>query len=279
MDGVIMVSKIALSNSVELIFLLKRINDNLRADNNKEEKFSGIFKDVKYWDVFIWTELKGQLYNISYGSNQMLNLFRGEDHQNTYEAYYLWSFLKEFKDDTPKVLLDFEKIYFFDTIGSSNRDELIIECNDKTVVNFIKDIVRQSINWIEDEYRREYQKRIALRKSHTKGQDDNLDMYQCPVCSWIKNREYELITGGKIEAGPISPHSKCLEILGWPKMNDDLTSSHWCLKRCVFCGTYYLWEYTYEYLVGGSEDEIILTRLSKEQAQEYLDKLNYILNR
>ena len=33
------------------------------------------------------------------------------------------------------------------------------------------------------------------------------------------------------------------------------------LKRCPLCGTLYLYEWTYEYLANGSEDEERLTRL------------------
>jgi hypothetical protein len=37
------------------------------------------------------------------------------------------------------------------------------------------------------------------------------------------------------------------------------------------CGTYYLYRSDYEYLVNGSEDEEILTRLSPDQAAPYLE--------
>lgn len=42
------------------------------------------------------------------------------------------------------------------------------------------------------------------------------------------------------------------------------------LKRCPECGTYYLYRTDYEYLVNGTEDEEFLTRLTDEQAAEYL---------
>lgn len=42
------------------------------------------------------------------------------------------------------------------------------------------------------------------------------------------------------------------------------------LERCPGCGTYYLYEVTYEYLATGSEDEQMLTRLSPEEAAKYL---------
>lgn len=42
------------------------------------------------------------------------------------------------------------------------------------------------------------------------------------------------------------------------------------LERCPACGTCYLYRTDYEFLVGGTEDEQFLTRLTDEQAAEYL---------
>ena len=42
------------------------------------------------------------------------------------------------------------------------------------------------------------------------------------------------------------------------------------LQQCRECGCYYLYQTDYEYLVNGSEDEETLTRLTQEQAVEYL---------
>ena len=42
------------------------------------------------------------------------------------------------------------------------------------------------------------------------------------------------------------------------------------LWQCPDCGGYYLYRTDYEFLVNGSEDEEILTRLTAEQAAEYL---------
>jgi len=41
------------------------------------------------------------------------------------------------------------------------------------------------------------------------------------------------------------------------------------LKQCPHCGTYYLYQTDYEYLVNGSEDEEHLVRLTQEQAEQY----------
>lgn len=40
--------------------------------------------------------------------------------------------------------------------------------------------------------------------------------------------------------------------------------------RCPHCGTYFLYETDYEYLVNGTEDEQTLTRLTNEEVEKYL---------
>lgn len=42
--------------------------------------------------------------------------------------------------------------------------------------------------------------------------------------------------------------------------------------QCPLCGTYYLYQTDYEYLVNGSEDEETLTRLTGEEAAKYLSR-------
>jgi len=44
------------------------------------------------------------------------------------------------------------------------------------------------------------------------------------------------------------------------------------LQQCPECGAYYLYKTDYEYLVDGSEDEECLTRLTDDQAAEYLSR-------
>lgn len=42
------------------------------------------------------------------------------------------------------------------------------------------------------------------------------------------------------------------------------------VRRCPECGTYYLYETDYEYLVNGTEDEESLSRLTREQVMQLL---------
>jgi hypothetical protein len=44
------------------------------------------------------------------------------------------------------------------------------------------------------------------------------------------------------------------------------------LQQCPECGTYYLYRTDYEFLVNGSEDEEFLTRLTDNEAAEYLER-------
>ncbi len=44
------------------------------------------------------------------------------------------------------------------------------------------------------------------------------------------------------------------------------------LQQCPECGCYNLYRSDYEYLVTGSQDEEHLTRLSAEQAADYLQE-------
>ena len=44
------------------------------------------------------------------------------------------------------------------------------------------------------------------------------------------------------------------------------------LQQCPECGTYYLYRTDYEFFVNGPEDEEYLTRLTEEQATEYLNR-------
>lgn len=48
------------------------------------------------------------------------------------------------------------------------------------------------------------------------------------------------------------------------------TSRQLILRQCPECRTYYLYRTDYEFLVGGSEDEEHLTRLTDEEAAKYL---------
>ena len=50
---------------------------------------------------------------------------------------------------------------------------------------------------------------------------------------------------------------------------------HHHVKCCPLCGTFYQYDFSYEYLVNGSEDEEVLTRLTPDQARRFLSDRDY----
>ena len=85
---------------------------------------------------------------------------------------------------------------------------------------------------------------------------------RCVICSPIPELSF-FPSGGEVR-------SHYLEILGAPLFNDSDSSRAWCLKRCPLCATHWLWKSDYTYLVGGSETDITLQRLTDEEAQPVL---------
>ncbi len=47
------------------------------------------------------------------------------------------------------------------------------------------------------------------------------------------------------------------------------------VRRCPICGTFYQYDQSYEYLVNGSEDEEVLTRLTPSQVRRFLSEREY----
>ena len=92
----------------------------------------------------------------------------------------------------------------------------------------------------------------------------------CPICSSLKDEEYAMQKFGWLENDTHLPAAAAHLV-----MVRDLSASGsraLLLKRCLQCGTYYLYRTDYEYLVNGSEDEEFLNRLTDEQAAEYLQQ-------
>lgn len=91
----------------------------------------------------------------------------------------------------------------------------------------------------------------------------------CRVCSKLSDKEYARQKYGWEENNTYLPDaaSQLKEIKDFLPYG----SRKSILKQCQECGTYYLYETDYEYLVNGTEDEEFLTRLSDEEAKKYLD--------
>ena len=92
----------------------------------------------------------------------------------------------------------------------------------------------------------------------------------CTICSSLSDQEYAFQKYGWEQDNTYLPATA-----GHLKVVRDFrpyASRKLQLQRCPECGTYYLYKTDYEYLVNGSEDEEFLTRLTQEQATDYLNQ-------
>jgi hypothetical protein len=92
---------------------------------------------------------------------------------------------------------------------------------------------------------------------------------QCGICSALSDHEYATQKYGWEDNNTYLPAAAAkLRVLR------DLRpygSRRLQLQQCPECGIYYLYRTDYEYLVNGSEDEEFLTRLTEDQAADYLN--------
>ncbi len=89
----------------------------------------------------------------------------------------------------------------------------------------------------------------------------------CSLCSSLEDEEYGLQKFGW-------PQDDCYIPAAADRLEIVRGDSHTQLqiRRCPQCGTYYFHKTSYEYLVNGSEDEQILTRLTEKEAKKYLSQ-------
>ncbi|MBP6469683.1 MAG: hypothetical protein KBE23_07245 [Chloroflexi bacterium] len=93
---------------------------------------------------------------------------------------------------------------------------------------------------------------------------------QCRICSGLSNEEYASQKYGWEQDNTYLPAAAGSLIL--VRDFQPYGSRKLQLEQCPECSAYYLYRSDYEYLVNGSEDEEFLTRLSGEQAAEYLNR-------
>lgn len=90
----------------------------------------------------------------------------------------------------------------------------------------------------------------------------------CEICSKLSDVETSFYKYGWDDMDrPLPAEASRLEPVG-PIDSYERERNH--LRRCPVCGTYYHYTWSYEYLVNGSEDEEVLTRLTPEQAGRLL---------
>jgi hypothetical protein len=91
---------------------------------------------------------------------------------------------------------------------------------------------------------------------------------RCKTCGGMKDYEHGSQKGGRETEDTFLPAEA--GALGTVKETEPGRNRSPLLQRCPMCGTYYLSETAYEYLVSGSEDDQMLTRLSAAEAARYL---------
>lgn len=92
---------------------------------------------------------------------------------------------------------------------------------------------------------------------------------QCSICSQLADFHYALQKHGREDEDTFLP--KAVAGLRMVRELEPGNARSPELLQCPECGTYYLFEVEYEYLATGSEDEQRLTRLSAEEAAQYLN--------
>ena len=102
------------------------------------------------------------------------------------------------------------------------------------------------------------------------GESHEAPRAQCGTCSGLKDEEYAFLKCGRPESSTTLPAAfKFLKVVRHFK---PMSSRALQLRQCPECGAYYLYRSDYEYLTNGTEDEEFLTRLTEEQAAEWLNR-------
>ncbi|MCI0489227.1 MAG: hypothetical protein L0229_21760 [Blastocatellia bacterium] len=95
----------------------------------------------------------------------------------------------------------------------------------------------------------------------------------CEICSKLAEVETSFYKyGHEEETRTLPEEASRLEKVDDPDYKDPVW--HY-VRRCPICGVCYRYDYSYEYLVYGSEDEEELRRLTPTQARRYLSDATY----
>lgn len=115
--------------------------------------------------------------------------------------------------------------------------------------------------------------KLPLKPVSKKIKPFTYDYKNCTICETIPDKSYAFWKGGDLQSSTLPDSEAKLEIIGAPIYDASTSHSHSIIKRCPACGTCYKWDFEYEYLVNGSEDEINLTRLSQKNGEEEVKKV------
>jgi len=101
---------------------------------------------------------------------------------------------------------------------------------------------------------------------------DMIAVSDCEICSHLAEVETSYAKyGWEDHTRPLPPQAGRLTPVGDPGA---LNPEHH-VRRCPLCGTLYRYDWSYEYLVNGSEDEEVLTRLTPDEARAWLTEAEY----
>ncbi len=89
---------------------------------------------------------------------------------------------------------------------------------------------------------------------------------QCGICSRLPDTDYSFSKYGWPEHD-VSMSPDCIHLADIDNGKTGYDERHHLLQ-CPECGTFYQYDYTYEYLVNGSEDEETITRLTPVRVRD-----------
>jgi hypothetical protein len=100
-----------------------------------------------------------------------------------------------------------------------------------------------------------------------------LAISDCEICSHLGDFETSFVKYAHEDMTELLPPeaSRLLHLDGQVSDTDRRQ-----FRRCPLCGTFYLYKFTYEYLVYGSEDEEELARATPAQAKRFLTGQEYV---
>ncbi len=240
-----------LENPLELSNLLTYINKQCKP----EEKYG--------WRVLI---LPVTLREICYlGTDSFRILHSRWDKLEDLRGMLPREFLAKFWGKKPRIN-PITFVWVFDPFGSGpfpSRVKLIEDPSFIGTVQSAIDMFFRDLQVVHEE----------RRKMIERASRDTPKWKLCSICNPISDLSYGFWKGGDLQSGGIPVNESLLGIIGEPFFSDSTSSRGWCIKRCPECGTCYKWDFDYEYLVNGTEDEITMVRLSDADAREWTQRV------
>ena len=224
------------------------------------------------------TKWNGQIVLIPVILNELYYL--GTDFSMVYKAHlgkgenlrgsFFKEFVPEFWEFKPEIHIE-DQVWLFNSCGSGAFIHRYSRSKDKVLIKKIKKAIEDFVEQFNNNKRKFEEDLKKLGKNIPKWK-------KCTICNSLPDQSYEFWKGGELESGGIGYNETFLEIVGAPTFTDSTSYRHWCIKRCPQCNTCYHWDFDYEYLVNGTEDEITLRRLKNKEVPQWLKKVDEVIN-